>query len=257
MDLQKRMEAVGKDLAEAYKRITDLRSQLSQADSVRASNKYLEDAIHQIPDLGEDEDYQVAVQRVVRERERLRDEVKSYKQSIEAEFEGAVELRQKHGARSNETFSMFVDRLAGDREIYADEVRCLRNRLEGMAEKLGVSIDGVVGAVGGAINERNNMKQECDYLRQANVAFMKQSDGRRRALLELEAERRKDWQRAEMLAAHESVPGVVRDQLSEVIGSLMHVYVGNPEIKGLPEIVDDLRRVRDRLANTSSQEGGS
>lgn len=134
MDLNEKLTVAELDLENVRRRWEDLRAQLAQADSVRASNKYLEEAIHQIPDLGEDEDYRAAVKRVVQERDRLRGEV---------------------------------------------------------------------------------------------------------------------------LAAHARDPGGVRDQLSEVIGSLMHVYVGNPAIKGLTEIVDDLRRVRDRLANTSSQESRS
>jgi len=137
MDLQARLAAVGKDLDDAYKRITELRSKSE-----------------------------------------------SYRQCFDNEIAGATELRKKHGARPDESFPMFIDRLA---------------------------------------SELKQVKAE--------------SDGRRRALLEMAADRRNGWQRAEVLAVHDRDPVAVRDQLSEIVGRLT--------------------AVRDRLANTSSPGEGS
>jgi len=255
MDLQARLAAVGKDLDEAYKRITGLRGELSNVALERDQWK------------SHAEDRDRGFEMEVRRRQAAEADRDALRVSYRAELEGSAKLREKYGAREDETFAAFVERLAAQRDVYADEARCLRKRLEGMAEVLGVPIDGVVGAVNGAIYERFELREACEHERQMSKALasklhesrtllaqsQNESDGRHRALLELEAERRKDWQRAENAEAAPrcsggSCFGGVRDQLSEAIGSLMSVCVGNPTVKGLPEIVDDLRRVRDMLA---------
>lgn len=71
MDLNEKLTVAELNLENVSRRWEDLRAQLANADSVRASNKYLEEAIRQIPDLGADEDYRVAVRRVVQEGEQL------------------------------------------------------------------------------------------------------------------------------------------------------------------------------------------
>jgi hypothetical protein len=243
------------DLDEAYNRITGLRVELAKLVLERDQWK-----TH-----AEDRDRGFEME--VRRRQTAEADRDALRVSYRAELEGSAKLREKYGAREDETFAAFVERLAAECDVYADEARCLRKRLAGMADVLGVSIDDVVGAVNGAINERAELREACEHERQMSKALasklhesrtllaqsQNESDGRRRSLLELEAERHKDWQRAENAEAAPrcsggSCFGGVRDQLSEAIGSLMGVCVGNPTVKGLPEIVDDLRRVRDMLA---------
>jgi hypothetical protein len=79
----------------AAQRVSQERETLRrQLASCRASERYLTEAIHQIPDLGEDEDYQVAVRRVLAERDQWR----AHAQDRDRGF--AMEVRRRQEAEA-------------------------------------------------------------------------------------------------------------------------------------------------------------
>ena len=62
------------------------------------------------------------VEKIRHERDEARAEAAAYKRDFEAELSGNAALRQKHGARENETMFDFIARMARER----DDARALR-----------------------------------------------------------------------------------------------------------------------------------